>query len=160
MAILIWGHMKSKVILYSDGAYSRIRDVGSYGFIAQYLVYNPEHDIYQLKKEASFSKRVENTTNNRMELLAAIEGLNFIKKPSDVEIVSDATYVVNSINLWINKFIKDPNRLNLDLMIELKKAIDKHKTVKAIWVRGHNNHIPNERINEIVQREAGTWKGK
>jgi len=160
VAILVWGHMKSKVILYSDGAYSRTRDVGSYGFIAQYLIYNPEHEIYQLKKEASFSKRVECTTNNRMELLAAIEGLNFIKKPSDVEIVSDATYVVNTINQWIYKFANDPNRLNLDLMKELLIAIKKHKSVKGIWVRGHNNHIPNERINEIVQREAGTWKGK
>ncbi len=152
--------IEKKVIIYSDGAYSRLRDVGSYGFIAQYLIYNKEHELYELKKEASFSKKVEVTTNNRMELLAAIEGINFIKRPSHIEVISDATYVVNTLNGWLEKFVKDPNRLNLDLMKELYQAVKKHKSVKGIWVRGHSNHIPNERINEIVQREAGTWKGK
>lgn len=157
---LYWNNMNSKVILYTDGAYSRLRDVGSYGFIAQYLIYNKQHELYELKKEASFSKRIEGTTNNRMELLAAIEGINFVKKPSHIEVISDATYVVNTINIWLEKFIKDPNRLNGDLMKELHQAVKKHKSVKGVWVRGHNNHIPNERINELVQREAGTWKGR
>lgn len=152
--------MKSKIVIHSDGAYSRSRNVGAYAFIAQYLVYNDEHDLFQLKKESSFSQMVENTTNNRMELLAVIEALKFIKKPCEVEIISDATYVVNTVNIWINKFANEPNRLNLDLMKELHTQINRHKNVKAIWVRGHNNDPRNERVNELAQKAAGTWRGR
>lgn len=152
--------MKSKVVLIVDGAYSKTRNVGGYGCILQYFIYDLENELYQLKKEHSFSATIEDTTNNRMELLAAIEGLKFIKIPCEVEIISDSTYVVNTINIWINKFVNDINRLNLDLMIELYKAIQKHKSVKAKWVRGHSDNILNERANKLAQIAAGTWRGK
>lgn len=152
---------KTKVIIYTDGAYSRLRNVGAYAFILQYLVYNKEHEEYELKKEASISNTVISTTNNRMELMAVIEGLNYLKKPCDsIEIVSDATYVVDTVNKWITSFIKDPKRLNHDLMLELHKAIKRHKSVTAKWVRGHSSDIRNQRVNELAQKAAGTWKGK
>lgn len=152
--------MNPRLVIYSDGAYSRLRNVGSYAFIVQYLVFNKEHEEYQLIKEASVAKEVVSTTNNRCELLGAIEGLKFLKHPCDVEIISDATYVVDTINKWLPNFIKDPTRLNHDLMIELHKAIKQHKSVKATWVRGHSSDIRNQRVNELAQRAAGTYKGK
>lgn len=152
---------KSKILIYTDGAYSRLRNVGGYAFIIQYLVYNKEHDLYELKKENNFSKEVISTTNNRMELQAVIDALNYLKKPcSDVEIVSDATYVVDTINKWITSFVKDPKRLNHDLMFALYQAIQRHGKVTARWVRGHSKDIINQRVNELAQKAAGTWKGK
>lgn len=153
--------MKSKVLIYSDGAYSRLRNVGGYAYIIQYLVYNKEHELYELKKENSFAKEVISTTNNRMELQGVIDALNCLKRPCDeIEIVSDATYVVDTVNKWITSFIKDPKRLNHDLMMDLYNAIKRHGKVTAKWVRGHSTDIINHRVNELAQKAAGTWKGK
>jgi ribonuclease HI len=152
--------MNSKVLLITDGAYSRKRNVGGYAFLVQYLVYNTEYELYELKKESSFSKQIINTTNNRMELQGAIDGLNYLKHPCHVEIISDATNLVNSVNIWINSFIKDPKRLNHDLMVLLHAAIKRHKSVKATWVRGHNGNTLNEIVDELAQKAAGTWRGK
>jgi ribonuclease HI len=149
-----------KTVAYTDGAYSRLRNVGSFGYILQYLKWNKEHEEYQLLKEKQYSEQVLGTTSNRMELMAAISALNALTRPCIVEIVSDATYVTNTINVWLPSFIKDPKRANHDLMIELYKAIKKHKSVKAIWVKGHSNDVRNDRTNELVQKTAGTWKGK
>jgi ribonuclease HI len=149
-----------KAIAYTDGAYSRLRNVGSFGYILQYLKWNKEHEEYELIKEKQYSEQVLGTTSNRMELMAAISALNALTRPCIVEIVSDATYVVDSLNKWLPSFIKDPSRANHDLMIELHKAKSRHKSVTAIWVRGHSNNVRNDRINEIVQKTAGTWKGK
>ena len=150
----------NKVNIYSDGAYSRLRDVGAYAYMAQYLVFDANLKTWLIKKEARFSQKIDVTTNNRMELMGVIEGLKLLKIPCEVEVFSDATYVTNTINKWIDKFVKDPKRLNLDLMIELKKAIGFHKKVTATWVRGHDEHIENEIVNEMAQRAAGTWRGK
>lgn len=155
------GSMKTKILIYTDGGYSRLRNVGGYAFIIQYLIYDKEYELYKLHKEASFSKEVISTTNNRMELQAVIDGLNFLKRPCDnIEIVSDATYVVDTVNKWISAFVKDPKRLNHDLMLELHKAILRHKNVTARWVKGHSKDIINQRVNELAQKAAGTWKHK
>ena len=153
--------MKPKILIYSDGAYSRLRNVGGYAFIIQYLVFNTEHELYELKKESNFSQEVISTTNNRMELQGVIDALNFLKKPFDnIEIISDSTYVVDSVNKWVTTFIKDPKRLNHDLMVELHLAMKKHTNIKARWVRGHSTDLINHRVNELAQKAAGTWKGK
>lgn len=148
-----------QVLIFTDGAYSRRRDIGAWGFIIQYLTFNKEHEEYELIKEASLSGRVISTTNNRMELQAAVEGLNYLKRSCYVEIISDSTYVVNTINKWITSFVKNQARLNHDIMLELHKAIQKHKLVQAKWVRGHSTDMRNQRVNELVQKTAGTWKG-
>lgn len=150
----------NKVELFTDGAYSRLRNVGGYAYILQYLKWDIENEEYRLIKEKQHSAEVINTTSNRMEILAAIEGLNALTKPCIVEIISDATYVTNTVNLWITSFIKDPSRLNYDLMIQLYEAIKKHKNVTATWVRGHSNNVRNDRANELAQKAANTWKGK
>jgi ribonuclease HI len=154
--------LKEKIIIYTDGAYSRSRNVGGYAFIAQYLKYNPEIEDYELIKESSHSATVEDTTSNRMELQAMIDGLNFIKRPCNVEIISDSTYCTNTINKWLYAFIANPERLNYDLMIELHKAVCRMKPnmVAAVWVRGHSGNPINDRVNELAQIAAGTFKPK
>lgn len=150
----------NKVELITDGAYSRLRNVGGYAFILQFLKWDEEVEEYRLIKEKQFSAQVVGTTSNRMEILAAIEGLNALTRPCIVEIVSDATYLVDTINKWLPSFIKDPTRANFDLMVELYKAKARHKSVKAFWVKGHSNFVPNDRANELAQKAAETWKGK
>lgn len=152
---------QTKIVIYTDGAYSRKNNIGGYAFIVQCLKFNNEHEIYELIKEASDSQSVLNTTSNRMELQAAIDGLNFIKKPcSHIELISDSTYVVNTINDWIWTFIGQPGRLNYDLLHMLHKAIIRHGKVEAKWVKGHSSDIRNNRVNELAQRAAGTWTKK
>lgn len=95
------------------------------------------------------------TTNNRMELLAVIEGLNALKEPCSVTLYSDSTYVVKGIGEWLPgwkakafKGVKNP-----DLWRAYLEAIRPHR-IKAHWVRGHNGHAENERCDKIAQEEA------
>jgi ribonuclease HI len=150
----------NKVEIVTDGAYSKKRNIGGYAYILQFLKYDFENEEYRLVKEKQFSEQVIDTTSNRMEILAAIKGLNALTRPCIVEIFSDATYLTNTINLWITSFIKDRNRLNYDLMTQLYDAIKKHKSVKATWIKGHSNNVRNDRANELAQKAAETWKGK
>lgn len=152
--------MDVKVLLFTDGGYSKKNNKGGNAYILQYLVFNETYKLYELKKEYSESQTVENTTSNRMELMPVINGLNYLTKPCKVEVISDSTYVVDTINKWIGAFVKDPNRANYDLMVLLKKAMDRHIDVKSTWIRGHSGDIINERVNEMAQIAAGTFKGK
>lgn len=152
--------INDKVRIYTDGAYSRKNNVGGCAFLAQYLICSQEVEDFVIVKEAHGSRTIKDTTSNRMELQAMIDGLNFIKHPRNVEIISDATYCTETINKWLNSFIKDRYRLNYDLMIKLHEAVCKMKpyTVTAIWMRGHCGNPYNELVNELAQRAAGTFK--
>jgi ribonuclease HI len=99
-----------KVELWTDGAYSRLRNVGGYAYILQYLKWDDDVEEYKLIKEKKYATEVIGTTNNRMEIQAAIDGLNALTKPCVVEIVSDATYLVDTVNKWLQAFIKDPSQ--------------------------------------------------
>jgi len=151
--------MKSKTVLYSDGGYSRKNNLGGWAYIAQYLVWNNEYELFELKKESNGSGTINDTTSNRCELIAAIEGLKFIKKPCEIELVSDSTYVVNTINRWITSFVKDKTRLNHDLMLQLFDAMKFHKKVNATWVRGHDKCLEHNRCDILAQQAAGTYRG-
>jgi len=99
------------------------------------------------------------TTNNKMELLAAIEGLNALKEPCNVTIVSDSSYVVKGINQWLQNWIKKDfkNVKNTDLWKRYIEVSIPH-TVKAVWVRGHNGHPENEQCDKIARDEAQKYK--
>lgn len=143
-----------KVVLYTDGAFSRSSLRGGNAFAVQAIDASGK-----VIKECYASETVENTTSNRMELQAIINGLTFLK-PCSVEIISDSTYCVDTVNKWITSFVKDPNRLNLDLMKLLYKQIKRHKSVKATWVRGHTDNHMNNYVNDLAQKAAGTYKEK
>ena len=100
------------------------------------------------------------TTNNRMELTAAIEGLKALKERCAVEIVTDSEYVKNGITGWINGWkrrgwitaAKKPV-VNRDLWEELDRLVSKHN-VKWEWTKGHASHADNNRCDELAQQAA------
>lgn len=133
-----------KITLFCDG--SSLGNPGYGGWCA----------ILRYKNNEKILKGGErDTTNNRMELMATIEGLKALKEPCSVEIVSDSKYVCEAINSWLPNWIKKDfkNVKNQDLWL---KYIDtaKHHKIEAKWVKGHNGHIENEICDKLAKEEA------
>ena len=142
---------KTKVTLYTDGACSGNPGVGGYGAILVHI------DSNGVKHEKEFSQGYKLTTNNQMELLAVIIGLEALKKPCDVTVYSDSKYVVDAFNnKWIDGWIakgwktagKTPVK-NVDLWKRLLEATKQHD-VEFIWVKGHAGHEYNERCDSLA----------
>jgi len=97
----------------------------------------------------------KDATNNQMELLAVIKGLEALKEPCDVTLVSDSSYVVKGINEWLKGWVKKEfaKVKNPDLWLRYLDASKIH-TVKGVWVRGHDGHPENERCDVIAKEEA------
>lgn len=142
---------KTKVTLYTDGACSGNPGVGGYGAILVHV------DANGIKHEKEFSKGYKMTTNNQMELLAVIVGLEALKKPCNVTVYSDSKYVVDAFNnKWIDGWIakgwktagKSPVK-NVDLWKRLLEAMKQHD-VEFIWVKGHAGHEYNERCDSLA----------
>lgn len=138
-----------KVILYTDGACSGNPGPGGYGAI---LIYNG------IEKEISGGEK--STTNNKMEMMAVIKGLEMLKEPCEVEVYSDSAYVVNSIEKgWIYSWKKngwkkaDKKEVkNIDLWERLLKQLDIHK-VTFNKVKGHSNDELNNRCDRLAVSE-------
>ena len=142
---------KTKVTLYTDGACSGNPGVGGYGAILVHV------DANGIKHEKEFSQGYKMTTNNQMELLAVIVGLEALKKPCNVTVYSDSKYVVDAFNnKWIDGWIakgwktagKSPVK-NVDLWKRLLDAKKQHD-VEFIWVKGHAGHEYNERCDTLA----------
>ncbi len=138
------------IYLFSDGSSLGNPGPGGYGVILRYK----EH-------EKILSGGEDNTTNNRMELKAVIEGLKVLKEACKVSIVSDSSYVVRGINEWLVNWIKKDfkNVKNPDLWREYV-SVSKPHDIDAIWVRGHAGHEENERCDELARNEAQKIKDK
>jgi ribonuclease HI len=138
--------MADQIIMYTDGASRGNPGPGGYGVV---LMSGPH------KKELSEGFKL--TTNNRMELLAVIAGLEALKKPDcEVTVYSDSKYVVDAIEKkWIYGWIKKGfNKVkNPDLWMRFLKIYPKHK-VRFVWVRGHSNNPYNERCDELAVAAA------
>ncbi|MBQ7982528.1 MAG: ribonuclease HI [Clostridia bacterium] len=138
------------VHIYTDGACKGNPGNGGWGTI---LVYG-EHE-----KEMSGGEAL--TTNNRMELMAVISGLEALKEPCAVVLTSDSTYIVNSVTKgwldgWAKKnWVKSGNTPvpNTDLWKRLLAAMKPHK-IEWVWVRGHNGHPYNERCDRLAVAAA------
>jgi len=105
------------------------------------------------------------TTNNRMELTAAIEALRALKEPCEVEVVTDSEYVKNGITVWIHGWKKKgwltaakKPVINQDLWKALDEQAGRH-TVRWEWTKGHANHADNNRCDELAQRAAREQSG-
>lgn len=103
---------------------------------------------------------VPQTTNNRMELTAAIEGLRQLKEPCDVEVVTDSEYVKNGITKWIlgwkrNGWLTAAKKpvINKDLWVELDELARPHR-IEWTWTKGHADHADNNRCDELATRAA------
>ncbi len=135
-----------KVELYTDGACSGNPGPGGYGAI---LIYNG------IEKEISGSEK--STTNNKMEIMAVLKGLQMLKEPCEVTIYSDSAYVVNTIEQgWIynwkkNNWIKsDKSKVkNIDLWEEMLRLTKIHK-VKFVKVKGHSDNEYNNRCDRLA----------
>ena len=136
--------MQKEIHLYTDGAARGNPGPGGYGVVLEW----PEKNY---RKE--YSEGFKHTTNNRMELLAVIEGLKKLKEsPLQVKVYTDSKYVSdafvkNWVFGWEKKGFKD--RKNTDLWVTLLKEYRKHK-VSFHWVKGHNNHAQNERCDRLA----------
>ena len=108
----------------------------------------------------------DNTTNNRMELMAAIMALEALNRPAEVTLTSDSTYLKDGITKWIEKWKKNGWKTadkkpvaNQDLWIRLAEAIKPHSITWA-WVKGHAGHSLNERCDDLARMEAENIKFK
>ena len=142
---------KLSVTIYTDGACSGNPGPGGYGTILTFI------DANGKKHEKELSEGYLHTTNNQMELLAVIVGLEALKQPCNVKIVSDSKYVVDSINKgwldnWVAKnWIKTGNKPvpNANLWKRLIKATQGHD-IKLEWIKGHAGYEFNERCDRLA----------
>jgi ribonuclease HI len=116
------------------------------------------------EKEREISGGEAHTTNNRMELRAAIEALNALKRPCRVEIHTDSNYVRDGITKWIHGWNRNGWRTadkkpvkNAELWQELIEAAQRHQ-VEWHWVKGHSGHAENDRVDALACAEADKQK--
>lgn len=145
-----------KVTIYTDGSARGNPDgPGGYGVILQYVDKNGE--LHESERSAGYVK----TTNNRMELMGVIVGLEALNRPCEVNIVSDSKYVTDAFNQkWIDSWIKNSWRKsdkkpvqNVDLWKRLLEAKKPHD-VTFTWVKGHEGHPENERCDKLAVSAA------
>ena len=146
----------TKVQIYTDGSARGNPDgPGGYGTVLQFM------DSKGQLHEREFSAGYKKTTNNRMELMAVIVGLEALTKPCDVEVISDSKYVTDAFNQhWIEGWLKRNWRTstkqevkNIDLWKRLLRAKEPH-AVTFTWVKGHAGHPENERCDTLATTAA------
>ena len=145
-----------KVTLYTDGAARGNPDgPGGYGAVLEYV------DKNGMLHTKELSQGYVKTTNNRMELMAVITGLEALNRACEVDVYSDSKYVVDAFNQhWIDSWLKkgwkrgknEPVK-NVDLWKRLLAVKEKH-TVIFHWVKGHDGHPQNERCDELATTAA------
>ena len=143
-----------QIEMFTDGACSGNPGAGGWGTILRYGSYEKE-----------FSGGSPDTTNNRMELTAVIEGLQKLKEPCAVTITTDSKYVVDSITKkWVYGWQKKnwvtsdgKPALNADLWQELLRLLEIHQ-VTFIWVKGHAGHPENERCDALAVSQRNKFR--
>lgn len=144
-----------KVLLYTDGACRGNPGNGGYGSILKFE--DAQGKVHSKELSAGYRQ----TTNNRMELLAVIRGLEELKRPCDVQVFTDSKYIVNAFEEgWVDNWLKNNWKRNKkeavknqDLWKHLLELMKLHK-VEYQWVKGHNGHPENERCDELATAAA------
>jgi len=144
-----------KVVIHTDGACSGNPGPGGWGAILE---------AGSHRKEIKGGETL--TTNNRMELTAAIEALEALKQPSQVELYTDSNYLRGGITQWIKKWKVNGWRTsdkkpvaNEELWKRLELATERHK-VRWHWVKGHQGHDDNERADELAREGMAPFLSK
>ena len=140
---------KKQVTIFTDGACKGNPGPGGWGVLLRMGAHEKE-----------MSGGQEDTTNNRMELMAAIRGLEALNQSCVVDLYSDSKYVIDGITKWIHGWRKrgwvnaaKKPVANADLWRELWDATGRHK-VTWHWVKGHSGHAENERVDQLASDEA------
>lgn len=138
---------KNKIYIYTDGACKGNPGRGGWGVLM----------IYQETEKEFFGGEKE-TTNNRMEMTAAIKGLTQLKRPCEVVLTTDSQYLRKGITEWIKNWkkrgwktaSKQPVK-NMDLWKQLDELVKQHE-VTWNWVKGHSGHTENEKADELANK--------
>lgn len=147
--------MSALITIHTDGACSGNPGPGGWGALLEWK----GHEKELFGGEAD-------TTNNRMELRAAIEALNALKRPSKVRLVTDSVYVRDGVTKWIHGWKKNGWKTadkkpvkNAELWQALDEAARRH-TVEWVWVKGHNGDPGNERADALARAGIAAVKGE
>jgi ribonuclease HI len=145
--------MSNRVVIHTDGACSGNPGPGGWGAVLQW-----NGTVKELKGGEAL------TTNNRMELTAAIEALNALKRPLEVELHTDSVYVKDGLTKWMASWKKNGWRTadkkpvkNLELWQALDTAVTRH-TISWRWVKGHAGDAMNERADELANEGMAPFK--
>ncbi len=146
--------MAEKVHIYSDGACRGNPGPGGWGTLLKYN--GTEKELYGAEAD---------TTNNRMELMGAIKGLESLTKSSEVLLTTDSQYVMKGITEWIDGWksrnwktaAKKPVK-NQDLWQRLDEACQSHQ-IEWQWVKGHSGHDENERVDQLANKAIDEYLG-
>jgi len=137
--------IKERVQLFTDGACKGNPGVGGWGALIESSYFTKELKGYE-----------QLTTNNRMELIAVIEGVKSIEKNATIEITTDSMYVKNGISQWIDNWRKNDWKTsakkpvkNKELWLELDELVQNY-SIKWKWVKGHSGHPGNERADQLA----------
>ncbi len=144
----------SKVVIYTDGGCRGNPGPGGWGGVL--LFGKHEKEIYGYEEE---------TTNNRMELMAAIRAIELLTRPCDIDLTTDSQYVRRGISEWMEDWkkrgwktaAKKPVK-NKDLWQRLDQAIKPH-TIKWHWIKGHSGHQGNEMADQLANRAMDEKQG-
>lgn len=141
--------MSYQIHIYTDGAAKGNPGNGGYGVVMEMVGTNYKKEFYE---------GFRHTTNNRMELLAVIVGLEKLKQPNmKVLVISDSKYVVDAVEKkWVFGWEKKnfAGKKNPDLWMRFLKIYRKHQ-VDFKWIKGHNNHPQNERCDQLAVMASG-----
>ena len=145
---------------YTDGACSGNPGPGGWGVL---LVAKNQGEVV---KEKELFGGQENTTNNQMELFAAISALEALDRPSQIKIITDSSYVKDGVTQWLENWKKNKWKTaskkpvkNAELWRRLDQARSMHQ-VKWEWVKGHAGHPENERADELARRGMEPFKNQ
>ena len=148
----------TQLFAWTDGACSGNPGPGGWGVLMRAM------DGAQIVKERELSGGEADTTNNRMELMAAISALETLSRVSEITVVTDSTYVKNGVTQWIYGWKRNGWRTadkkpvkNADLWQRLDAAQARH-TVHWQWIKGHAGHAENERADELARRGMAPFK--
>ncbi len=141
------GEVKAHVEIYSDGACRGNPGPGGWGTLLR---------MNQHERELRGSERL--TTNNRMEMTAALEGLKALTRSCRVDVYTDSRYLCDGMSSWMSGWKRkgwlkvDSTQIkNVDLWLELDRLSQKHEVLWH-WVRGHAGHVDNERVDRLANR--------
>ncbi|MGH1369634.1 MAG: ribonuclease HI [Maritimibacter sp.] len=146
------------LIAHTDGACSGNPGPGGWGVLLQ------AKDGAKIVKERALEGGEADTTNNRMELMAAIQALETLERPSTLTIVTDSAYVKNGVTSWIHGWKRNGWRTsnkkpvkNVELWQRLDDAQARHD-VTWKWIKGHAGHAENERADELARAGMAPYK--